>query len=60
MSNGSLMRVTPAAVFTAKLSPENAKEIILADTSLTHPNLQVHDCIVSYCQSIHYLLNNPD
>ena len=60
MSNGSLMRVTPAAVFTAKLSAENAKEIILVDTSLTHPNPQVHDCIVNYCHTIHYLLNNPN
>ena len=60
MSNGSLMRVTPAAVFTSKLSNKAiAKEIIEADTKLTHPDLTVQESIYWYCESIHYLLNNP-
>ena len=54
------MRITPAAVFTAKLKNEEiAKEIIKSDTSMTHPSDEVKDCIFQYCRSIHYLLNNP-
>ena len=37
-SNGSLMRCTPMAIFTAKLSDENKRELIESDVAMTHPN----------------------
>jgi ADP-ribosylglycohydrolase len=54
------MRITPLAVFTSKFSRQNVRDLIVADVSMTHPNLVVHDAVVIYCEAIHYLLNNPD
>ena len=60
MSNGSLMRCTPMAVFTASVNNEkDIRSAILGDVSLTHPNKFVHEAIVQYCLAIHYVLNNP-
>jgi|APSaa5957512535_1039671.scaffolds.fasta_scaffold222429_1 ADP-ribosylglycohydrolase len=59
MSNGSLMRCTPLAVFTSKLpSPLNVKDTIIADVEMTHPNINVKNAIVIYVSTIHFLLNN--
>ena len=38
MSNGSLMRITPLAIFTSKLNREDARAIIDADVKMTHSN----------------------
>jgi ADP-ribosyl-[dinitrogen reductase] hydrolase len=55
------MRITPLAVFTAGLSSsQKLRDIIVADVSMTHPNLIVQDAIICYCEAIHYLLNNPN
>lgn len=48
------------AVFTSALSPEDAREIISAEVSLSHPHKAVQDCIFLYEIAIHYLLNNPN
>ena len=61
MSNGSLMRCTPMAIFTANVKNEkDIRNAILADVNLTHPNKHVHEAVVQYCLAIHYLLNNPE
>tara|TARA_B110000285_G_C14886305_1_gene496347 strand:+ start:438 stop:815 length:378 start_codon:yes stop_codon:yes gene_type:complete len=60
MSNGSLMRITPLAVYTCKLTPENSREVIDADVLLTHPNKACCDIIYMYCSSIHFLIKNAD
>ena len=60
MSNGSLMRITPIAVYTCKLEPKNAYDAISADVLLTHPNKACCDIIYMYCSSIHFLINNAD
>lgn len=54
------MKVTPLAVFTSGLKSENIREIITADVEMMHPNAIVQDCIICYCESIHFLLNNPE
>ena len=41
LSNGSLMRCTPMAVFTSALNQEEAKKLIIADIEMTHPNKAV-------------------
>ena len=58
MSNGALMRITPIAIYTCKLSAENAREVIDADVLLTHPSKACCDIIYMYCSSIHFLINN--
>lgn len=60
MSNGSLMRITPIAVWTCKLTPENAREAIDADVQLTHPSKAACDIIYMYCSSIQFLINNRE
>jgi len=60
MSNFSLMRITPMAIFTSQLSAENAREAIDADVKMTHPNKAAQDIIYMYCSSIHFLMNNAD
>lgn len=60
MSNGSLMRITPIAVYTCKLQADNAREAIDADVQLTHPSKAACDIIYMYCSSIHFLINNAN
>ncbi len=38
MSNGALMRITPMAIYTLNLQPENARQLIDGDVALTHPS----------------------
>ena len=58
MSNGSLMRCTPMAVFTSSLTPHDARVLIEAEVSISHPNQSVKDCEYLYQIAIHFLLNN--
>ena len=61
LSNGSLMRCTPMAVFTSGgISPENIRTLISGDVLFTHSNPIVHDSIFCYCTTIHYLLSHPN
>ena len=41
MSNGSLMRCMPLAVFSINQSFDNLKELVIADVEMTHPNINV-------------------
>ena len=58
MSNGSLMRITPLAVFTSKLPSSNARSLIDADTKMTHSSTAAQDIAFMYCQTIAFLINN--
>jgi len=56
-SNGSLMRITPLAVWASGLkSPFDLSRVVVADSKMTHPNKVVHACSFLYCQSIQHLL----
>ena len=56
-SNGSLMRITPLAVWLSKVTnPQEIKKVVVADVSMTHPNKLVHDCVFIYCMTIRFLL----
>ena len=58
-SNGSLMRCTPMAVFTSSVQKkEDAKNAILIDVKMTHPDKLVQEAILTYQLAIHYLLNH--
>ena len=53
------MRCTPMAVFTSQLKPKDARVLIEAEISITHPHQAVKDCEFLYQLAIHHLLNNP-
>lgn len=60
MSNGSMMRCTPMAVYSSALLKENdVRKAVLSDVALTHPNYFVQEAILVYVKAIHFLLNNP-
>lgn len=59
LSNGALMRCMPMAVYTSALKPEEAKEVMIAEIEISHPNKAVQDTIYLYQLAIHHLLNNP-
>lgn len=58
ISNGSLMRVTPLAVWASNLLSakreekdkdiEEFKKVIVADTTFTHPHNLVHETVFIY------------
>ena len=59
MSNGSLMKATPMAVFTSLLDKDQARACIEEEVSFLHPNQTVKDAIYLYSIAIHHLVNNP-
>ena len=60
-SNGSLMRITPLAVWTSSMSDEESiLKTISLDVSMTHPHVLVHHAICLYCVTIHFLLKNKN
>ena len=53
------MRCTPMAVFTSSVQKkEDAKNAILIDVKMTHPDKLVQEAILTYQLAIHYLLNH--
>ena len=49
------------AVFTSSITrKEDAKNAILIDVKMTHPDKLVQEAILTYELAIHYLLNHPD
>ena len=52
LSNGSLMRVTPLAVWCSNLSPSEIEAAVTADASFTHSQSHVHHAITAYCVAI--------
>jgi ADP-ribosylglycohydrolase len=51
-SNGSLMRITPLAIWTYNLSDEEKYKAITHDVRMTHPNTVVHEANFLYCLAI--------
>ena len=60
MSNGSMMRCTPMAVYSsALLDQDHVRQAVISDVKMTHPNKIVQETILLYVKAIHYLLKNP-
>lgn len=60
LSNASLMKLAPLAVWTSSLSSvEELKTAVVADVEFTHSNKLVQLICYVYCASINFLLNNP-
>ena len=55
-SNGSLMRITPLAVWTHKLSEDDLEKAVRAEVTFSHPNETAQRAAVCYCLCIKYLI----
>ena len=60
VSNGSLMRCTPMAVWGCELSIQDFKLASNLDVSFTHKAPIVKEAVFAYQLGIKYLLNNPN
>ena len=58
MSNGSMMRATPLAVWAQNLSIEDLEKCVEEDTSLMHSSKDMWDLITAYCIAIKTLIKN--
>ena len=60
VSNGSMMRCTPMAVWSSSLqSDKDVFDAVRCDVEFTHPNRLVQEAVFIYVRAIKYLLNNP-
>ncbi len=58
-SNGSLMRITPLAVYLANLEDDATfAHAVRSEVSLTHSNRTAQDAAVCYCLAIKVLINS--
>ena len=60
-SNGSLMRITPLAVWCVNMHqhPNLVAKSVMEDVVLSHPNYNCIQAAICYVLAIVYLLNNP-
>ncbi|GLC40704.1 hypothetical protein PLESTB_000030900 [Pleodorina starrii] len=58
-SNGSLMRITPLAVWGCRLSDEDLAAAAVEDARLSHPNEVTQQTTAIYCIAIKHLIANP-
>ena len=59
-SNGSLMRITPMAVWVHRLPYTSVHSAVQADVRFTHGLPSVTNLITAYTCAIKYLLNHAD
>ena len=59
-SNGSLMRLTPMAVWGHKLSEAELKEAVRLEVKFTHSSEIVIEACFLYCLAIKFLLKGQD
>ncbi|GLI68067.1 hypothetical protein VaNZ11_012395 [Volvox africanus] len=58
-SNGSLMRITPLAVWGCRLSDKLLAEAAMEDAKLSHPNVVTLHANAIYCIAIKHLITRP-
>jgi len=58
-SNGSLMRLTPLAVWAHRLAPAQAARAARIEASMTHSSPTIHHANACYVLAIHHLINSP-
>ncbi len=59
-ANGSLMRVSPLAIFTHAVSVEEAADMAREDSRLTHPNPVCGDAVAAFVVAIRHALREGD
>ena len=60
MSNGSLMRITPIAVWAQNLPTEALEKIVKEDVSLMHSLPEMWNVCTAYCLAIKTLIKNAE
>ena len=60
MSNGSLMKITPMAVWCQNLSDNHLRFAVEQDVELIHSNFDMNAVIISYCIAIKTLIANHE
>ena len=58
MSNGSLMRITPLAVWSQNLGIEEIAKCVEQDVSKMHARTEMWDIVTAYCIGIKTLIKN--
>ena len=56
MSNGSMMRITPLAVWARNLTVAELEKCILGDVGMMHTNPNMLDACTVYCIAIKTLI----
>ena len=51
-ANGSLMRISPLALYAYRMTPDELWALALTESSLTHPNAVCAQCCALFCSSI--------
>ena len=59
-ANGSLMRVSPLAIFAHALPPDAAAELAREDSALTHPNPVCRDAVAAYVVAASHAIRTGD
>lgn len=59
-SNGSLMRVSPLAVWAHARSDDEVAEMARAESAITHPNATCRDACAAFCVAIAHALRGDD
>lgn len=60
MSTGSMMRITPLAVWSRNLSTTDIEECVRLDVSMMHSRMDMWDLCSAYCIAIKTLINNAN
>jgi len=60
LSNASLMRITPFAVWSRNLPILEMEESVRVDVSMMHSRMDVKDVCSAYCIAIRTLINNAE
>ena len=60
MSNGSMMKATPIAIWSRKLNLDDLFTVVQQDTTVTHSTKAISELITAYCLIIHTLIEKVD
>ena len=60
MSNGSLMKMTPMAVWCQNMSDNHLRYAVEQDVELIHSNFDMNAVVISYCIAIKTLIVDHD
>lgn len=60
MSNGSMMKVTPLAVWARNLSLEELEHCVKEDVSMMHSQPAMWNLVTAYCLAIKTLINRSE
>ena len=60
MSNGSMMRASPLAVWAQHLTVDELWHAVKSDVTFMHSKVEMTDIVTAYCLAIKLLVKNAD